>query len=214
MGLKMTVWAIIPVKRLSEAKSSLREALDHEQRRELVLCMLEDVLSEVKKVESILSVIVSPDEEVLNFTRSKGAKIVLEEDLGLNPALRIAIDKAMEEGAESIIVIPGDVPMLRSEDIEKILAMSSENRNVVITPSEENGTNALLLCPPNVMDLHFGGESFPEHVEEARSCGIIPKIYRSERLERDIDDPSDLLKVETLGIGTRTHDFLKKIEQS
>lgn len=205
------IWIVIPINNLSDAKSSLSETLKNENREKLVLCMLDDVLSAVKRVDNVSIVVVSPDRKVLEFARSRFAKPVLDRDIGLNSAIKLVIDKAKNLDVESIIIIPGDVPMLKSSDIINILNMKTGVRDVVITPSNENGTNALLLHPPDVMETHFGGESFPKHINEARSNGINPKIYNSERLERDIDNPADLLKIESLGIGTKTHDFLRKI---
>ena len=104
--------------------------------------------------------------------------------------------------------MPGDLPLLRAADIENMAAMATAKREVVMAPSKANGTNALFLRPPSVMDLKFGGESFPLHVAEAVRVGVKPRIYRSETVAFDIDEPEDLLKIETLGLGTRTHEFL------
>lgn len=209
----MATWAIIPVKQLSEAKSSLKPALTHEQRREFVLRMLEDVLAAVELAQSVDNVmIVSPDDEVLNFANSKGATTVIDPGAGLNDALRTAIDRAEKSGAEEVLILPADIPLLRPADIEEIINKPSGERGIVIAPSEEDGTNALLLRPPDVMDIHFGGESFPKHMKEARRRGIHPHIYRSKGLEVDVDDVTDFIKLEARGLGTRTHDFLERLK--
>jgi len=208
----MRTWAIIPVKRLVEAKSSLSEALTLVQRRELVLRMLADVLNAIRGARSIVgTIVVSPDEEVLKFARANGAFGVIEPGIELNKALKLAVDYAVVEGASSVIILPSDLPLLRGADIENIIAMASPPQDVVIAPSKDNGTNALLLLPPSVINLRFGGESFPSHLAEARRVGIRPRIYRSVNVAIDVDDVEDLLKVETNGLGTITQSFLRSL---
>lgn len=205
----MGTWAIIPIKRLSEAKSSLRKVFSPDERQRLVLAMLADVLNVARQASSISRVaVVSPDEKVLNFVRQQGAIDILEGGLGLNGALKLAINRSTDLGATSVLIIPGDIPLLKQVDVDNITSMATAQRDVVIAPSNAKGTNALLLRPPDIIDLRFGGESFPLHIEEAIRAGVRPRIYRSPTVALDVDEPADILKIETLGLGTKTHDFL------
>lgn len=208
----MRTWAIIPVKRLVEAKSSLSEALTLVQRRELVLRMLADVLNAIRGARSIVgTIVVSPDEEVLKFARANGAFGVVEPGIELNKALKLAVDYAVVEGASSVLILPSDLPLLRAADVENIISMASSPRDIVIAPSKDNGTNALFLQPPDVMNLRFGGESFPSHLAGARAVGVRLHIYRSFNVATDVDGMEDLSKVETHGLGTRTQNFLRSL---
>lgn len=210
----MGMWAIIPVKYLSEAKSSLREILGPMQRQQLVLSMLADVLNAIRHAPSVSGVaVVSPDRKVLDFADLHGATCIVESSLDLNGALKSAIEKVVGRGATSVLIIPGDLPLLKSVDIENLTAMATAQRDVVIAPSKANGTNALLIRPPGLINLKFGGESFPLHVQEAVRAGVKPRIYKSPTVATDIDEPADLLKIETLGPGTRSHEFLSSLKQ-
>ena len=204
--------AIIPVKKLKDSKTSFSEILTDEQRAELTLAMLEDVLRSVQMVEGVEASVVTPDERVEKFVKDLGVDVVVEPDMGLIRALEIAIGESIEEGFKEVLILPSDVPLLRPEDVSKVLSKATGERSVVLTPSVEKGTNAMLLRPPDVIDLQYGGKSFPEHVREAKSRGVEPKVYRSENLGRDIDEPSHLLKVETKGQGTRTQSFLDSLK--
>jgi 2-phospho-L-lactate guanylyltransferase len=211
----MSMWAIIPVKYLSEAKSSLREILGPEQRQRLVLSMLADVLNAIRQAPSVSGVaVVSPDRKVLDFAGLHGATCIVESSLDLNGALKSAIEKVVGRGATSVLIIPGDLPLLKSVDIENLTAMATAKRDVVIAPSKANGTNALLIRPPDLINLRFGGESFPLHVQEAVRAGVKPRVYKSPTVATDIDEPADLLKIETLGLGTRSHEFLSSLKRS
>jgi 2-phospho-L-lactate guanylyltransferase len=206
----MLAFAIVPVKRLSEAKSSLSAVLAPKQRRELVLAMLKDVLKAIGGARSITgTIVVSPDDRIIKFARKNGAEGVAEPGLELNEALRLGIQSAIMNGATSVLIVPSDVPFITADDIENIVAMVSARRDVVIAPSKDNGTNALLLRPPEVMSTRFGGESFPAHLSEARRAGITPRIYRSITVATDIDDPDDLAEVKKFGRGTQTRKFLE-----
>lgn len=205
----MTTWAIIPLKRLSLAKSSLSRALKPSQRRELVLSMLADVLNSVYKASSVEgSIVVSPDEKVLEFARTCGAVGITDGGARLNDALELAIKHATAKGATSILILPSDIPLLTPADVENIISIASSPRAAVIAPSKDNGTNALFLRPADVMNLRFGGESFPAHLAEARAADIRPQVYRSTTVATDIDDIEDLLNIDVNGPGTQTRKFL------
>jgi 2-phospho-L-lactate guanylyltransferase len=209
----MGTWAIVPVKNLSEAKSSLAPSLAQQHRKELVLRMLHDVLNALAAVP-VETLVVSPDDAVLDFAGKLGAAGLKEPGVGLNGALELGARYASSRGADSILILPADLPLLRPGDVERILASAPVSRSVVIAPSKSNGTNALYLSPPGVMALRFGGESFPEHLAEARMAGIEPKIYRSSTLEFDVDEPQDLLRVLAEGMGTKTFDFLLSLKEA
>lgn len=208
----MSTWTIIPVKHLSRAKSSLSAALTLVQRRELVLCMLADILDAICNSRSIAgTIIVSPDEEMLDFARENGVVGIVEPRAELNKALKLAIEYAITRGASSTLVLPSDIPLLKTVDIENIIAMASSPQEAVIAPSKDNGTNALFLRPPDVMSLRFGGASFPAHLAEARRVGVRPRVYRSFNVATDVDDKADMFSVEVHGLGTRTRDFLRSL---
>lgn len=208
----MPTFAIIPIKHLREAKSSLSAVLTPKQRRELVIAMLKDVLKAVSSARSITgTIVVSPDEKIIKFARKNGADGVVEPGVELNEALKLATQRAITNGATSVLIMPSDIPFLTADDIENIVTMASSRRDIVIAPSKDNGTNALFLRPPNVMSLRFGGESFPAHLSEARRAGVTPRIYRSITVATDIDNPADLVGIEKFGRSMHTHKFLKSL---
>lgn len=208
----MGAWGIVPVKRLSEAKSSLAAVLDQRARAELVLAMLEDITRALLSSPSVAGVIVvSPDERILELAGRLGAEPLRDDRSELNGALRMGIGRAMELGASSVLILPGDVPLVKPQDIENMIAMARGKREVVISPSKTNGTDALLLRPPDVIDLRFGGESFPLHLQEAARAGVVPRIYRSHNLANDLDDPEDVELILSEGEGTRTHQVLMRV---
>ena len=209
----MSSWVIIPIKCLNEAKTSLKE-IRPENREKLVLAMLTDMLNVIGHASSISgAAVVSPDKKVLDLVSSRGTVAVVDPGLGLNGALKLAIKQVIGLGASSVLIFPGDLPLLKTDDVDNLNTMAINKHDVVIAPSKANGTNALLLQPPDIIDLKFGGESFPLHLAEVIRSGINPRIYRSPTVAFDVDETEDLLKIESSGGGTATYNFLLSLRQ-
>lgn len=206
-------WLIIPVKSLTTAKSSFADRFSPDERKMLVIAMLSDVLAAASRSKVLRKVcVLSSDREILSLAEEMGTLPLEEPGLGLNPALEFAADFAMRAGADSVLIMPSDVPLVTPEDIDGIVSMADAERVVVISPSKDRGTNALLLRPPDVIHPKFGGESFPAHMQEAMRAGVGLRIYHSENLAHDIDRPADLLKVRVLAPASRTSEFLSQLE--
>ena len=192
--------AIVPVKALDGAKRRLAPALAPCERRRLVLAMLNDVLALLRDVPSIARVlVVTPDPEVASLATSHGADVVAEDGHGdLNAAVRRGLAHAGHTGAARALVIPADVPLATHAEIVSILACAPAGAKpqVVIVPSEDGeGTNAVLLAPPEAMRPEFGEGSFVRHVAQAVALGLDFCVLRLPGLAADIDQPPDLARL-------------------
>jgi len=202
-------WLLIPVKDLSVAKSSFGKVLTPEERKNLVFAMLEDTVNSAKKVPELGKIcVISPDEEIIRLASRLGVSAIKEPGLELNPALEFGIEEAKSGGADSVMIIPADVPLVRPRDFEEIISLADGEKVVVICPSKDSGTNALLLKPPDAIRPSFGGRSFAVHVEKAVKAGVRVRVYTSKWLAFDVDRPEDLIKVGVLAPASKTADFL------
>jgi 2-phospho-L-lactate guanylyltransferase len=191
----MKRWVIVPVKRLTAAKSRLQPALSARQRRILAGKLLDHtlkVLRGLKAIEGIL--VVSKDRAVLAAARKFGALSVPEGKCdGLNRALTRAAAEAVVRGAEAVMVLPADLPLLSTEDLIRAMRMANLPPFVVVAPDRaEQGTNLLYMAPPGVVRFSFGQRSFQKHRQAARRAGVEPAICRRPALAHDIDRPEDL----------------------
>ncbi len=191
----MTVFAIVPVKDLGETKSRLSPSLSPEERAVLTLAMLEHVLlilSESRGVERIC--VVSPSPRALFLAEDAGASALLQESRGLNNALEEGRDWALSEGASSLLVLPADLPYLSASDVWMLLNLLREDeRGVVISPDKaREGTNALLIRPPDALPFAFGPGSYEAHRRAARERGLRLTTYEDARLAFDLDTKEDL----------------------
>ncbi|MFQ5894666.1 MAG: 2-phospho-L-lactate guanylyltransferase [Nitrospinota bacterium] len=194
--------AVLPVRPLKEAKSRLAGLLSARERRALVRWMLERVLRallEATAVDRVL--VVSRDAEVLEAVRSAGALTLLERGEGLNGALAAARRRAAQWGADSLLVIPADLPLLAPDDVDALVGAAEDGAAVVAAPCPvDGGTNALLLRPPGALPFAFGEGSFERHRSLARKRGLTFATHHSPPLALDIDRAEDLEKLRALGV--------------
>lgn len=121
----------------------------------------------------------------------------------LNRALTAGQAYAQSLGAAAILVLPADLPLLTLEDLRALVAPLQETDSMrpalVLAPSHDRGTNALLLRPPGVVPFAFGPQSFDRHRALAQAAGCAVSIVHTPSLTYDIDFPEDLWG-EDLGI--------------
>jgi 2-phospho-L-lactate guanylyltransferase len=192
---KMNVFAIVPVKGLGISKRRLSSVLSPEKRRALTAAMLEDVLNALKSSTVREVLVVSPDSAVRQIADKYGVSYISSRRAGLNPALKEAIEWCVHRNADSVLILPADIPLVSSEDIDKLVALGSEESTVVLSPSLNGGTNALLLNPPNLIPVCFGPNSFFKHVKEAIDRGVAIKFHSSKGIMLDVDSADDLNKM-------------------
>jgi 2-phospho-L-lactate guanylyltransferase len=95
--------------------------------------------------------------------------------------------------AESVFILPADLPQITREDVNAMLEAGREAPVVVIAPDHRHeGTNALYINPAGLIEYDFGAGSFERHCERARLAGAALKILELQSLARDVDVPEDL----------------------
>ena len=195
----MALWAIVPVKPLRRGKSRLSKVISAEERADLNHNLLEHtirVLSAIDEIENVL--VISRDTEALALARDLGARTVQEYgNPGLNTALTRAVEIARSYGTCGILIIPADLPRLDAEDIRKILVHRKNPPVVVIAPDrKKEGTNALFISPPDLIEFKYGIGSFKKHSKAAMDAGARLEICDLPSLELDLDEPEDLALIE------------------
>jgi len=191
----MNVFAVVPVKGLKDSKRRLSKVFAPENRRALTTAMLEDVLGALKGSSIQKVLVVSPDSEVGRIADRFGFSCLSPRHAGLNPALKEGVAWCMKRSADAVLVLPADIPLVGSEDIDRLVEFGSEKSTVVLSPSMSGGTNALFLNPPNLISPCFGPRSFFSHVEEAIERDVAIKFYSSKEIMLDVDSEDDLKKM-------------------
>ena len=190
----MSLWAIIPVKPLKNAKSRLSDILTPEQRYQLAQALFHHVLSVAASVQQITGVmVISRDTKALAIAREMGAKTIQESaDSDLNPALLRATAVVRSWRADAVFILPADLPFVHADDVRAMIRLSQERSVVIASDRRADGTNALLVRPPGLIEYEYGQASFQKHVASAGRVGAVVASYHSDRLALDIDFPQDL----------------------
>lgn len=191
----MSIWAIIPVKPMKSAKSRLAGVLSPEEREKLsreFLSLALEVLGETPGIERRL--VVSRDLSALAIARDYGAKTLMEDGAPLlNVGLTRATILAQTYGAGAVLIMHADLPFLTVEEVTSLIEACSSKAGVAIAPDRhEQGTNALLVRPPGLIQYAFGPGSYVEHVRRAETAGVRVTVCRMPGLALDIDVPADL----------------------
>lgn len=197
----MSIWAIIPVKPLARAKSRLQDVLTGPEREKLAEHMMTHVIRAVKATPEVNGVLViSRDPRALAIARDLGAQTVMESGAPeLNNALMRATQVVNAWHGSAVLILPADLPLIQAEDISAICALGDDDESIVIaTDQNQDGTNALLTRPPGLIPYMYGVGSYQRHIEAAQAAGASVKRYHSERLQLDIDVPTDLAHYQRL----------------
>ena len=130
------MWGIIPIKNVNEAKHRLRSILSLKERRELFVVMFEDVLTTMMKVPELDSVSVATICPTAGeIARRNGASILSTGlDSGQTAAVAMAAQALNEDGIESMLMIPGDVPLVNVEEIQTVLEVHGDEPSITIVP--------------------------------------------------------------------------------
>ena len=195
----MSVFAVLPVKRFDAAKQRLAAGYEHERRRALVAAMVEDVLSAVAKTRSIeRTILVSGDPIAQGLASELGAEVLPDpEDIGHVQAALAGIAKAEVEGADTVVLLPGDCPLLDPRELDSLLTGLPESYIGIVPDRHGSGTNALVLKPPSAIVPAFGEGSRERHVELAREAGIPFEVVELPSLGLDLDTPADVIALTT-----------------
>lgn len=170
------MWAILPLKLFDNAKQRLSVALTPVQRRQLFEAMVEDVLGELASVKSLDGVlIISADPAARPLARKYDAELMVESkdnSMGLNGAIDNAVSYLLERHAAGVMVLHGDLPLIKSQDIDRLVQIhqdrSAAQRVTIVSDRAKQGTNCILCTPPDIIPFAYGPGSYTKHLEEAQ----------------------------------------------
>ena len=83
------------------------------------------------------------------------------------------------------------MPNLTAGDVRTMASPSNLEPQIIIAPSRDGGTNALMLQPAQAIPFAFGRDSFLRHQRLAAEAGIPVRVVESASLLFDVDLPED-----------------------
>jgi 2-phospho-L-lactate guanylyltransferase len=205
----MSTIAILPVKSFGAAKQRLAAALGAGSRQALAQAMFSDVMASLRRVPGLDSVVVVTADRVAE-SAALGERVQVLRDTaqaGQSAAAQIGIEFAQASGFDRVLLVPGDTPLLDPGEVAALMRRGlDEGIGALIVPDRHGeGTNALLLSPPDAIEPSFGPGSCERHVAAARAAGVACAVERVPTLALDVDTGQDLELLAATLEGRRGH---------
>ncbi|MHA1974069.1 MAG: hypothetical protein ACTSW1_13810 [Candidatus Hodarchaeales archaeon] len=188
---------MIPIKDFSETKTRMRVAIPPQKIKvleQIVELTFDNVVNAIKSANLRFGVI-SPSQTLIEKSNSLGAAFTYKDSgKGLNVALREALDNF--NPIDPVMIMMSDLPFI-TEDLFINLMREKFKEDIVIVPSissntEDIGTAMLYLKKSNLVDFHYGKNSFFFFQEEAVRKKLKVKTLHLEPYARDLDTLKDM----------------------
>ena len=192
-----TTWVIVLIKDFNSAKQRLQPALGPKARRELARHNAHLAVRAAAAGDRVL--VVAGSDEVAALALGWGVEVLAEpRQEGQNVAAARGIAKAVEGGAEAVLLLSSDLPLVTVDAVRDVLESATRMQApvaVAVPAVGRGGTNALYLRPPHAIALHFGSDSLAMFRQEALSRGVEFALHHSDAMALDLDEPGDLARL-------------------
>src|SRR6202165_5165544 len=146
----MSTWVGVLIKDFDSAKQRLQPALGPKERRALARRNAQLAVQAAAAGDRVL--VVAGSEEVAALAEGWGAEVVAEpRQEGQNVAAARGIAKAVEGGADAVLLLSSDLPLVTVEAVREVLDSASRLDGPVAVAVEaigRGGTHALYLRSP------------------------------------------------------------------
>lgn len=194
-----SIWAVVPVKNFSAAKSRLSTLLGAAHRAQLARAMAADVITALRNSNAAARLyMLSDSNDTFEAAAALDISWLDEASVtqlpGLNAGIEGTARLAARGGATALLVILADMPLLTADDIRQVVStwqsLEGEQR-VVMVRSDDGGTNLLLAEHPEAFTYHYGPDSHARHSRECarRQCTAATVTLTSTAL--DVDNVED-----------------------
>jgi len=185
---------LVPVKNLSGAKQRLAALFDQATRTELAQAMLFDVLETLGTWTDCPEVaIVTSDPFAIDLAHHFHFSVIPDNaNRSETDAIEMATRFCEAQGVDSTLVIPGDIPLIQSWELEGILQSAPDEGSVLVRAADGSGTNAIWRRPAGLFPARFGNDSFEPHHAAAQGTGRPCVVLSLPGIALDVDNPSDL----------------------
>jgi 2-phospho-L-lactate guanylyltransferase len=204
---------LVPVKNLAYAKQRLASVMHQAARTQLAEAMLFDVLETVARWDKRPEVgVVTNDRFALELAEHFSLEIIPDPaSRSETEAIEMATRVCEARGADNTLVIPGDIPLIQTSELETIFSSAPEQGSVLVPAADGRGTNAALRRPAGLFPLRFGNDSFQPHLEAARASQRPCVVLSLRGIALDIDTPADLRELGEAPGATRAQQIARRL---
>lgn len=203
----MAPLVLLPLRSSPVGLSRLAGLLSPAERLRLATAMLTDVVGALHDGGVDRLAVLAGDERAVAIARTLDLPVHTDPpDGGLDGAVAAAVDR-LGAGAPVAVVMP-DLPRLSARDVRALLGAAVP---VVVAPTADGGTGALVRRPARAIPTAYGPGSSARHLLLAREAGLPTATVRSPGLGRDVDTPADLRSLTPSAVGPATAGFLASL---
>jgi 2-phospho-L-lactate guanylyltransferase len=202
MGPPVRWWVTIPMKDTGLAKSRFGGL--PADRRQLAIVMARDTLCAVVHAVSVEGclVVCQNEADVQSFS-FPGVTVIVCQAPGINAAIAAGVEVLRAEdggGRRNIAVLPGDLPYLRSAELDDALAKAAGVESACVGDHAGTGTTMLTARAGHALNPAYGDGSLRRHCEAGAKELRLP-VWSGLRC--DVDVPQNLRVDAFLGYRTR-----------
>jgi 2-phospho-L-lactate guanylyltransferase len=201
---------LVPVKNLAGAKQRLTPILSPEERFALAQAMCEDVLQTLADWQKRPAVaVVTSDPFARDLASRFNFEVIADDNSGETRAIEMATSLCIRRGENNTLVIPADIPLIDSADLQKIVDCAPPRGTVLVPDAAGRGTNAAWRSPGDLFPLRFGNDSFLPHLAAAKATGLPCIVLALPSIAHDIDRPEDLDEAASARGGRRSQILIR-----
>lgn len=188
----MTIQTIIGLKRLALAKQRLMPEVSVDDRRRLMLDMLQAVVGAARAADLGPVALATSEPTAPSLGTALGVSLLSDGDLPWNDGLAFALSSVTPRPSR-VLYLAGDLPLVTAEDLRLLVSMSPAP-GVGIARARDRGTNALVVAPSVAMSPLFGSPRSSEvHAAAAAAAGLPAHIVDIPGLALDVDTVADAI---------------------
>ena len=204
------VVCVVPLRSPGDGKSRLSPGLDRAERAELAAAMLSDVIGALRGSAVDRVVVAASDAAAAAVAAALDAEVLLDPPGAAGLDAVIAHAASVVAPASDLVVVQADLPALTPADVDAVVAVDGA---VVIAPTRDGGTGALLRRPADCIPTAFGAGSAAAHRDLARAAGFEPFVLELPGFATDVDTWADL-EIVVADAGPATRAFLGRLAEA
>ncbi len=186
--------AVLPLRGWDVSKQRLAGALSAARLARLAQAMAEDVLDALRGCACIGEMIVVSDDPAVAAVAGRYGAQTWPDAGSLNAAAATAARRLARAGAREMLIVHGDLPLLCARELSALVRVHRRERHALTVAPDRfcQGSNVLLISPPDAMSFHYGAGSCRRHLAAARESGRAAGTLFLPGCALDIDTAADL----------------------
>ncbi len=186
----MTVAILIPYRGTNKGKGRLRKDVDDSTVDNILFEMTQHIIEESSKIDYQNNIYLLTRNQNTKFKGSYNS--LVDEGDDLNDAVGLA-SKKLEE--DIVLVVMADLPLISKDELEKTIYLLQEANQVIIAPSQDNGTSLLGFVKGSLTEFVFGKNSSKKFQEIFETNKIPYHKFDYKKSFKDIDTFKDLTEI-------------------